>query len=225
MLKSYYHRDDDDTPLEKVIALLSLSAEYDVATVRKDVLKQLSRTYPTILEEYESSVARNSSLFGRPRSECHFPLLRGVITPQSDVQIILPALFYSCTTIPFRKIIQDEAPHLPSPVLQTLLLGERNLNFNTHTLLNCVIVITSLSTGCPFKESAVLCNTARTSTLWRKVDALFETSDLLAVEGADVVDAVFERRCAWCRQRITDVVGRIKSRAWDMIPECFDFKR
>lgn len=28
--------------------------------------------------------------------------------------------------------------------------------------------------------------------MWRKMDALFETSDRLAVKGANVVDAVFE---------------------------------
>lgn len=222
-LKSYYDRDDDDTPLEKIIALFSLSAKYDVPTVRKDVLKQLARIYPTTLAEYEAMSNRTAELFGRSRHKCHFPLLRACITSQEDIQIILPALFYACSNaMPINEIIKEEAPSLALPVLQTVLLGERALADNMRRYLSWTLDDASPPpAGCPHSASNDVCTTARRHPETQAIIDLFSTTELSEIVGEDVVDAFFVRRCDLCREHIVRNLNNIRNHVWEQVPEYF----
>jgi len=88
--RGYYDRDDDETPFEVVTALLLLSTKYDFTSIRRDVIKHISRHYPTTLEEYEALDGSDSRFFGRARHKCHFELLSVAFKAQAD--ILLPGL-------------------------------------------------------------------------------------------------------------------------------------
>ncbi len=106
----YYHRDNDNTPLEVVTSLLLLSTKYDFKHIRSDVIRQIAKHYPTTLRDYCAIDFDSSKLFGRTREGCHFPLLRAAVT--ADVNILLPALYYAASDFSITVILDHEGDAL-----------------------------------------------------------------------------------------------------------------
>ncbi len=56
--QSYYHRDNDNTSLDAVVALLLLSTKYDFKDIRNDVVIQISKHYPMIMSLWTTTPCR-----------------------------------------------------------------------------------------------------------------------------------------------------------------------
>lgn len=222
-LLRYYDRENDDTPLETIIALLSLSGKYDVATVRTDVVKQLSRHYPTSLSQYDAlSSSVNAKLFGTRREDCHFALLRACDISQADIRIILPALFYACSNaLIFSDIIEEEAPLLPFPTLQALLIGERALANQIRYKMSGLLDKTSPPSGCPYNASVDVCSTARRSPETSEMVRVSFLTEFSEIRSADIAHVYFEKRCERCRRNINDSLNILLNEMWDRLPEFF----
>ncbi|KLO06564.1 hypothetical protein SCHPADRAFT_895329 [Schizopora paradoxa] len=219
--RGYYDREDDTTPLDMITALLSLSAKYDVATVRRDVVRHLSRHFPSDLAAFESTTFVNSPLFGKPRIECYFPLLCACVTSQVDLQAFLPALLYACSAIPINKIIEEQLPILPMPMAQALLLGERYLDYHIRSNLSTTLDMTSPRSGCPFAASISVCDTTRRMPQTHAMTRLFCSTELADIKGEHVVDVFFEKRCERCRHNIAAVLETRRNRIWEKMPTLF----
>lgn len=205
-----------------VVALLSLSSKYDVPSVRKDVVKQLSRNYPTELAHYESLFDIQGLFFGRPWTECHFPLLKACTITHTDLQRIPPTLFYSCCASSFDTIIASEAPSLDFPTLQTLLLGERRLSDIIRSTLANALRSLSPPEGCP--SGCGHCNTAQRSPWTSEMAGLFSTSQLSDLSARHVSYAFFERRCDRCIAQLGEALKQIKEIVRKKLPEFFGFE-
>ena len=59
----YYNRDDEETPLDIIIALLVLSAKYDFKDLMKDVVMQISKEYPMTLKEMDEVIEGDLLVF------------------------------------------------------------------------------------------------------------------------------------------------------------------
>jgi len=114
----YYEHDNDNTPLEIVTALLLLSTKYDLTNIRKDIIKHLSRHYPTTLTENEA-LDEDDETFGGTRGACHLELLEASVTAQAD--ILLPTRYYACTAFTVNKIFEIQS--LNTSTLITLQVG------------------------------------------------------------------------------------------------------
>ncbi len=126
----YYHRDNNNTPLEVVTSLLLLSTKYDFKHIRTDVILQISKHYPMNLRDYCAMDFDKSKLFGRTREGCHFPLLHAAVT--ADVDILLPVLYYAASDFSMTAILDHHGDALGIECLKILLKGREKLGLSNQ---------------------------------------------------------------------------------------------
>ncbi|KLO07745.1 hypothetical protein SCHPADRAFT_881288, partial [Schizopora paradoxa] len=122
----YYNRDDDDTPLETIVALLPLSTKYDFKVVRKNVILHISRHYAMTLQEYDALYIKKAPMFGKARNQCHFPLLAAAVT--ANVDVLLPGLFLACSEFSVREIFSN-TQSMPRETLCKLVDGREAMAY------------------------------------------------------------------------------------------------
>ncbi|KLO09648.1 hypothetical protein SCHPADRAFT_943465 [Schizopora paradoxa] len=205
-------------------AIYERCAKYDVVTVRKDIIGQLSRNFPSSLDSFESISTRNSTLFGIPREESFFPILRACVSsPQADIEPILPVLFFACSTFPIAHIVK-ELPITPTPAMEVLLIGKRMLDNTIVLSLFNTLDGTSPHSGCPYNSSTEVCDTARHTPMTRKMKMLIASPMLENLKGDDVVKSFFEKRCKECREEISAKLETGRVKIWNKVPKIFGFQ-
>ncbi len=206
----YYEHDNDNTPLEMVTALLLLSTKYDFTNIRKDVIKHLSRHYPTTLAEYEA-LDDHANIFGRTRAACHFELLGASVTAQAD--ILLPALYYACSSFSIGNIFEVQS--LDATTLKTLLIGKGFLEHKLRLLLVAVFRDTisgrcSSDGNCRIQKNRVF-----------PLNNIFDTTDARKFKGQKVVEVGLDNFCPICRKYYAENLDGARVGLWDLIPELF----
>lgn len=228
LLCSYYDRDDDSTPLEVITALLLLSTKYDFAAIRQDVVKHLSRHYPTSLSEFDAvdNDPDATTLFGRPRKECHFPLLRAAL--KADDLLLLPSLYYACSAFSLAHVFDHEAHALDHNTLKTLLVGARKLETTIRALLLMIL------DGATSSSRAGICSSSSTTAgdgdckIQRRsrsyaMGHMFNTARLADVKGLKVVDHCLKNACGPCREGIASGIDEARGVLWQRVPALFGF--
>ncbi|KLO03983.1 hypothetical protein SCHPADRAFT_948108 [Schizopora paradoxa] len=165
----------------------------------------------------------NSPLFGKPRTDCYFPLVCACVTSQANLQAFLPDLLYTCSVIPIIKIIEEQLPILPMPTAQALLLGEHYFDYHIRSNLSTTLDRTSPCLECPFAASVSVCDTTQWMPQMQKMTKLFCLTELADVKGEKVIDVFFEKRCERSRQSITAMLETRGNRIWEKMPTFFGF--
>ncbi|KLO08403.1 hypothetical protein SCHPADRAFT_931822 [Schizopora paradoxa] len=220
--RSYYYRDDDGTPLEKITALLVLSTKYDFRRIRSDVILQISRKYPISLKGYLGIDDDWAEMFGTRRMDCHYPLLNAVL--KADVECLLPLLYYACSDYLMQGVLQNSRRLSMDPQSIIVLISGRDALKDR---------INSIVKGLPdeVRESAAQSCSSPTPKPCRKVayftglDATCNTSDLGELNGKSIASAAFlKRACENCATHIAKFVDKKREEIWNELPSLFGLR-
>ncbi|KLO19249.1 hypothetical protein SCHPADRAFT_83283 [Schizopora paradoxa] len=209
----YYHRDDYETPLEVVIALLDLSTKYDFKNIRTDVIIQIAKHYPTHLRSYDDANVHDlAPLFGTIRSSCHYPLLQCLW--KAKVDALLPVLYYACSDSPIDFILL-QTNTLDTECLQTLIKGSVKLRAAVTQLLADLTGRDLLDGPCSYgcEVHFRICN----------LGEFVNSSNLAEIDGGSIVEACADRACELCSHKVKDVVDNRRKEIWNNIPSYFGF--
>ncbi|KLO08401.1 hypothetical protein SCHPADRAFT_859095 [Schizopora paradoxa] len=217
--RDYYYRDNDDTPLETITALLVLSTKYDFRLIRSDVIHQVSKKYPMSLEEYVYVDDDYVKMFGKFRMECHFPLLCAFL--KADVECLLPPLYYACSDFPIEAILFHAKILSMDPQSMLFLIGGRDIIKNTINELiatlpdqireNAVRSCASFGSRC--------CTIAHFSNL----RSLSNSADLRRIAGKSV-SKYLHQACDSCEAYIKESVDRKREKIWYALPSLFGLR-
>ncbi len=216
--KSYYHRDDDNTPVEVVTALLVLSTKYDFKDIRKDVTIQISKHFPMTLQDFDPVNDDNLPLFGGKREDCLFPLLLAAFT--AGVDVLLPTLYFTCSYNSMRRI-WDQSRSMPPECLFTLLEGRDSSEFKLNQLISDLpecLWETDTSIGCEREEPCV------PSAHYKNLGDLIGQSFDYTI-GFKVVENHLSSICASCGSFVAKGIDIKREEVWADIPSCFGFPR
>lgn len=216
--QSYYHRDDENTPLEVIVALLLLSTKYDFNTVRKDVILHISRQYPMNLQEYEALDKEETPLFGKTRADCHFPLLVAAVTADADV--LLPCLFFACSDYPTGPIFR-QTQSLPREALQILIEGKEDVDSEINTFICSIpeqLRKTSAKIGCPY--GAPCLEKAKFKDLHLHIQPYFRD-----FTGKDIALNCLSSAsvCGRCLEFAVKMIDEERQDLWDVLPCYYKF--
>ncbi|KLO07744.1 hypothetical protein SCHPADRAFT_932249 [Schizopora paradoxa] len=218
---NYYHRDDDDTPLEVVVALLLLSTKYDFNGVRKNVIRHLSRHYPMTLREYEAADRdEDVPLFGKSREDCDFSLLAAAVTAEADV--LLPCLFFVCSNYSIDTTL-DRMQSVPREALHILIRGRESLT----TCINKFIV--SLPSQLYEREPTIDCPRVSSRSCFANASCSesnledYIQTQFKTFTGAIIMGDCFGFICRECRYIAESMVDEKRKEIWDAIPTRYKF--
>ncbi|KLO08384.1 hypothetical protein SCHPADRAFT_610352 [Schizopora paradoxa] len=216
--RDYYHRDDDNTSLEVIVALVVLSTKYDFNAVRKDVILHISRQYPMCLHEYEALDDDEAPLFGKTRANCHFPLLVAAVTADADV--LLPCLFFACSDYAIDYTFH-KAQSLPRKALQTLIQGRDSWNLEVNIYVCSIperLQQLSVEGGCQLVRSCL--EDARFLDLHGHIQPNFRD-----FTGKNITKSClrFDMVCSTCHSFAERKINEERRRIWDALPSYFKF--
>lgn len=210
----YYYRDDDDTPLEKITALLVLSTKYDFHHIRTDIIVQISKHYPMSLNEYHDLDDDDFKIFGTDRGSCHFPLLGACL--KADVDVLLPLLYYACSDYPMDSILVGaKNESIDPPYLITLVRGRDLLKDQMNKLV--AKLPEDLRGGhivCPGTKSC------RKVAHFTGMEKFCNGADLGDIRGEQIARFV-HHACSDCLGQLTKMIDNKRQQIWDEIPSYF----
>ncbi|KLO08405.1 hypothetical protein SCHPADRAFT_944497 [Schizopora paradoxa] len=207
----YYRSNNDDTPLETIIALLVLSSKYDFKQIRRDVILHISRKYPMTLPEYDAIDDSDFEMFGEDWYNCHFPLLKALF--KADVDALLPILYYACCGFLLGRIF-EQADILGTECLHTLIRGRGELTNETSALIaNLPDALRDVTSKCSPKCQ----NTAFVTGL----SDFASCSDLKHCEGYDLVESCVKEACSRCTKSLADRINAKREEIWNEVPSYF----
>ncbi|KLO08404.1 hypothetical protein SCHPADRAFT_859096 [Schizopora paradoxa] len=215
--REYYDRDNDETPLETIIALLVLGNKYDFKHICKEVTKQLSRHYPNTLDGFDDvdGDGHHSYLFGKLRYLCHVPLLEACHT--ANVAVLLPSLYYACAGFKLAWSYEqvDEIGGLHADCLRTLLIGKSGLDLALHKF------IASL----PDEFRNISCSFCKVDAYISQLHQQLEdyNSYLSSNTGHRLSRAVLENGCQKCSAKFVARIDAKREKIWEKIPSYFGF--
>lgn len=220
--RQYYRHDNDETPLEIITALLHLSTKYDFKHIRRDVIAHVSKHYPMTPEAFATVLDDTAPLFGCSRYDCCFPLLKAAFT--ANVDVLLPILFYACTTCTLGDIL-EKAGFLGSECLLTLIRGKSTLNSSINSVLAMMpgdLLEMSGAWECRREEESSGCfsnGPFRVKCLENYID----TSDLVLLEGDVLIKECLEGLCPKCGEKLANLIDEHRKRIWGNVPDYFGF--
>ncbi|KLO06119.1 hypothetical protein SCHPADRAFT_699769 [Schizopora paradoxa] len=212
---NYHHRDDRNTPLDVVTALLDLSTKYDFKELRKDAVFQISQQYPMVLEEFDDVNDAETPMFGHQRSECDIPLLKAAF--KAGIDALLPILFLSGACRDISSILRMSGS-MDSECLNILLEGREPL----------VVRINMLLMDLPDNVQEVLGGT-NCQDVKKCKKAAYEKLSYLAhsyiyhIQGYIVVDCHLRRICQYCRPAAIKYINKKREEIWEDIPSLFGY--
>ncbi|KLO16690.1 hypothetical protein SCHPADRAFT_937718 [Schizopora paradoxa] len=206
------------TPLDVVVALLLLSAKYDFKGVWANVVVQISRQYPTHLQDYDAVDNDDNPLFDVRRNGCPFTLLCAAFKANADV--LLPILYFACSDFGMKSVIFETRENdTPSDCVNTLLEGREELD----RALNKFIW------GLPELLRAALrggrnqCNANPPCVEAFPYSYLSDliSSDFNRTRGSFVADAYLGPGCPNCKLLVKNAVETAREEYWEKVPSHF----
>ncbi|KLO05403.1 hypothetical protein SCHPADRAFT_946936 [Schizopora paradoxa] len=214
--REYYDRDDDQTSLETIAALLALSSKYDFEHIRNDVIKQISRNYPNSLTTFDEIDLEDYSprvqLFGTPRGDCDFRLLE--VSYTADADVLLPPLYYACCDFGVDWIF-ERAGRMKGDCVRTLIKGKFKLE---HAL--CTLVA---SLADEFRS--ISCSSCKRKAYISCSQDISIDSHLSYYEGSKLVLKVLKNGCSRCSKNLEGRINEKRMEIWEKIPSYFGFSR
>ncbi|KLO08387.1 hypothetical protein SCHPADRAFT_1000967 [Schizopora paradoxa] len=210
--RQYYRIDNDETPLEVIIALLLLSTKYDFKHIRRDVIAHISKYYPMSLDQYDE-FENVGVIFGEEACKSHFKLLKALHA--ADVDALLPSVFLACIEYD-SETIYERANSLGMEVFRNLVKGRFDLMQDMND------VITRLPG--PFLEQAGVYDCRQEGEI--RIHGLHNRIDvpnLRDTEGSLVVSHCFGGLCGVCKMRLMNLVNEGRQDIWDLVPTYFGF--
>lgn len=217
LFESYYHRDDKDTPLDVVTALLVLSTKYDFKDLRKDVVFQISQYYPMTFEDFDGVNNYGDSIFGHQRYECALPLLKAAF--KTGIDALLPILFLSGACQGISSILRMPGSMDPD-CLNILLEGRELLNIRINAILIDLPAEAQEILGGPQCRDFERCRVARFDDLSHIAQSFF-----YQIQGGAVVDSHLRRVCRDCRFSVLESIEDKREALWEDIPSFFGYTR
>ncbi|KLO08385.1 hypothetical protein SCHPADRAFT_944478 [Schizopora paradoxa] len=210
---NYYHRDDDNTPLEVIVALLLLSTKYDFNAVRKNIILHLSRQYPMNLEEYSALDSDTTSMFGKLRNDCHFTLLAAALT--ADVDVLLPGLLLACSDFSTDYIFR-QTESMTRDALRILIGGRDSLDVDVNQYIASLPQkLQQFGSACPNGRSCF--STAYFNDLQGAIPMQFK-----AFTGAEMVEKHLSSVCEECCSYMVKVIDGERKELWEELPSYFE---
>ncbi|KLO08400.1 hypothetical protein SCHPADRAFT_944492 [Schizopora paradoxa] len=212
--REYYDRDNDETPLEVIVALLVLSNKYDFKHIQSEVMKQLSRLYPRKLDAFDE-VDDNGyydDLFGTGRIWCEYRLLKACL--MTNTTVLLPLLYYACAFLGVDEIYveADRAGGLDRDYLRTLIGGKFQVDLASRKL------VASL----PDEFYSISCSSCKVSTRFSKLDEQI-APHLWSYRGNTLASSVLVGSCKVCSARLESRIDEKREEIWEKIPSYFGF--
>ncbi|KLO07748.1 hypothetical protein SCHPADRAFT_945039 [Schizopora paradoxa] len=196
-------------------AVFEPNTKYDFNTVRKNVILHISRNYPKTLREYDALYGYNSPMFGKRRTECHFPLLAAAVT--AEVDVLLPSLFLACSELDINEIIR-QSQSITLETLRILIDGRERLAYVK------VEIVDTLSQQLRTMDANGECQ--------NEVPCLqdacfidiqdFVISSLGDIVGEQVVRYYLSPVCKGCGSFMARMVDEERKGKWDDMPSHFD---
>lgn len=204
--------------LEKITALLHLSFKYDFGDIRKDILEQLSRLYPTHLDQFDDVEDESFTMFDGERWMCHVPLLKAAV--KAGIDNHFPSLYYACSEFEISEILNffSDSP-TTCPTLHRLLEGREKLGRAIQGLMTTFIEET---------ERCVFQLKSEGHGVSLDGDSLADIFDTYHLKGlsAEVLWTQFpDRACVDCKSAIGTRFEGKRREIWDMIPKYFGFHK
>ncbi|KLO07747.1 hypothetical protein SCHPADRAFT_859820 [Schizopora paradoxa] len=212
----YYHRDNDETPLEVIVALLLLSTKYDFNVVRKSVILHISRHYPMTLQEYDALYINDPPMFGKERrAECHFPLLAAAVT--ADVDVLLPGLFLACSEFGIDEIF-SKTQSMTRETQRTLMNGRESISCAKGDL------ISSLSEQLRRYDTRGKCQneTPCLKEAYFRDTGLFVLLPLGDAIGKKAVRSYISPICRGCSSVVARMIDENRAEIWKDVLSFFD---
>ncbi|KLO08411.1 hypothetical protein SCHPADRAFT_880591 [Schizopora paradoxa] len=212
--RDYYDRYDDGTPLETIVALLSLSTKYDFKLIRKDIVKQISRNYPNSLTSFDridqQSCVPDFYLFGVHRGDCDFRLLE--VCHTADADILLPILYYACAEYDSKWIFKL-GDRLNKDCLHTLIKGKFELEHAVSKLL----------VSLPEELRSISCASCKPGPYISHLQNIGIESFLSRYEGSSMLFELSTNCCKRCSKELESQIDAKRKEIWQKIPEFFGF--
>ncbi|KLO08388.1 hypothetical protein SCHPADRAFT_931813 [Schizopora paradoxa] len=211
--RQYYSIDDDETPLEIIIALLLLSTKYDFKHIRRDVIAHVSKFYPMSLHEYDE-FKEPETMFGEHAIESHFKLLKALHA--ADVDALLPPAYLACVEY-VSDALYERASFLGLECFRNLVKGRFDLTYDLNDLMATV-------SGDLLDQAGVYKCQKEQKIRIHGLNGHVDVPDFRQVEGSAVVENCLDGLCAECKERVVELINEGRKQIWDKVPSYFVFK-
>ncbi|KLO06117.1 hypothetical protein SCHPADRAFT_883109 [Schizopora paradoxa] len=210
----FYHRDDKNTPLDVVTALLVLSTKYDFRELRKEVVMQISQQYPMSLKDFDYIDRYEAPLFGRPQSECDITLLKGAYN--AGVDALLPILFLHCASQSMVSIL-CEVNSMNPECLCILLKGREKLGTRVDQfLMDLPERLQETSKVCK-SSNADICKKGHYIELSLLARSYYRHTQF------DLLYDFLHSECKSCATSVEKQVNKNRKEIWEEIPSYFGY--
>ncbi|KLO07743.1 hypothetical protein SCHPADRAFT_1001449 [Schizopora paradoxa] len=218
--RRYFDPNNDKTPIEVITALLTLSTKYDFKDIRKDLVVQLSRLYPTTLKEYDAiSEAPDSMAFGEYDDARSAILLKAAFS--ANIEFLLPVLFLAGSDIATDAIFDlDLTPDCARTLIRGRMLLDIELSKLISDLPEDLFKIQELKGKreiecCLMKKPCL--STARFIHLSKLINTIF-----VRTNGKLLVEDHLSEVCGGCKSAVEKWIDDKRERIWDDIPASFE---
>ncbi|KLO06118.1 hypothetical protein SCHPADRAFT_861672 [Schizopora paradoxa] len=212
----YYSCHSKDTPLETILALLLLSAKYDFKDLMTNVVKQISRQFPTSLKKMDSIIDDDEPIFCEDQNDVGWPLLQAA--HKCGVDALLPILYFFCSNMDM-DVILEEANSISPECLRTLHKGRDESIFMFSKLISDLPEHLKGDIGKSKCLDDRLCaNKARYFEL-----SLLNTPYFFHTRGRDVVKDRLANACKNCCSSVAKAIEKRREEIWAKIPSFFGY--
>ncbi|KLO07741.1 hypothetical protein SCHPADRAFT_881283 [Schizopora paradoxa] len=217
----YYDPSNDETPVDTITALLTLSTKYDFKNIRKDVITHLSRHYPMTLKEYDLvSKDLSAQVFGEDIATRSIPLLKAAFS--ANVEFLLPALFFASSDINTKAIFRLD---LTPECLRTLMCGrillDNKLAKFISNLPEDLIKLQKIAKEEDWCRRTKLClETSHYRQLSELIDVVFSHTS-----GEELMNHHLTNICMFCRPFVVKSIDEKRAKIWDEVPGCFGLSK
>ncbi len=212
------------TTLPSISSLLVMTSKYDIPIIRAEVIEHLERYYPTDISQLDKHSIKNlfpghvSKDSSNP-DEFDFQLL--AIALQSNVEILLPMLYYECADKRMADIFRlSKKFKLTSDVLEKIIIGREKLS-----TWSCYLGVRLLEP----REScnSYACSDAKASLLveWMKAHS-YDPPEFPWQALLDGIAFIGEKElradvCGYCLDGVANSSVEVRKEFWAEIPHIF----
>ncbi|KLO10993.1 hypothetical protein SCHPADRAFT_942395 [Schizopora paradoxa] len=213
--RSFYSPDDDSVPVVVITGLLVLSTKYDMPDIRKDVIKQLSRQYPSKLDALDN-LGGNAPIKHRFRHET-WAILRAVL--KTGVTSMLPTIYYACSGYGMSALFDSYPDFLDFQSLRTILEGRERL---LNKLLQVLSTYVNASSDCLIQHGQGRSYVEAVMYDPELHEFIEDNTDITSLSGKKLLEEWPARVCKECKGDVMRVVDEERRSVWESLPYCYE---